>query len=95
MFRFYRDDDMPGYLIPQVWAGYVRYGETRGVRGIVEHTRLDLLSLIALATVLARVYAEPGHPHAVALAIARAHRRGGSESVALLHYVECCSQHAY
>jgi hypothetical protein len=88
LFRFYRDDDLPGYLIPQVWAGYVRYGETRGVQGIVEHNRLDLLSLIALATVLARVYAEPGHRYADPLSIARAHRRSGSESVALLHLQE-------
>jgi uncharacterized protein len=88
LFRFYRDDDLPGYLIPQVWAAYLRYGETRGVRGIVEHNRLDLLSLIALASVLARVYAEPGHQYADPLAIARAHRRRGSESVALLHLQE-------
>ena len=37
---------------------------------------------------LARVYAEPGHPHADPLAIARAHRRRGSESAALLHLRE-------
>jgi uncharacterized protein len=63
LFRFYRDDDLPGYLIPQIWGAYLRYGETRGVRGIVEHNGLDLLSLVALAAVLARVYAEPGYPH--------------------------------
>src|SRR5688572_29191404 len=85
LFKFYRDDDLPGYLIPQVWGAYLRYGETRGARGIVEHNRLDLLSLIALAAVLARVYAEPGFPHADPLAIARVHRRRGSEPAALLH----------
>jgi uncharacterized protein YprB with RNaseH-like and TPR domain len=88
LFKLYREDDLPGYLIPQVWAGYLRYGETRGVRGIVEHNRVDLLSLIALVAVLARVYAEPGHPHADPLAIARAHRRSGGESAALLHLRE-------
>jgi uncharacterized protein len=84
-------------LIPQVWAGYLRYGETRGVRGIVEHNRIDLLSLIALVAVLARVYAEPGHRYADPLAIARAHRRRGSESAALLHLqeqAEALSDHA-
>jgi uncharacterized protein YprB with RNaseH-like and TPR domain len=88
LFRLYREDDLPGYLIPQVWAGYLRYGETRGARGIVEHNRVDLLSLIALVAVLARVYAEPGHRYADPLAIARAHRRSGSESAALLHLRE-------
>jgi uncharacterized protein len=56
--------------------------------GIVEHNRVDLLSLIALVAVLARVYAEPGHRYADPLAIARAHRRSGSESAALLHLRE-------
>jgi hypothetical protein len=51
----YREDDLPGYLIPQLSAGYLRYGETRGVRGIVEHNRVDLLSLVVLVGVLARV----------------------------------------
>lgn len=88
LFKLYRDDDLPSYLIPQVWAAYLRYGETRGVRGIVEHNRFDLLSLVALAGVLARVYAEPGHSYADPLAIARAHRRNGSESAALLHLQE-------
>jgi hypothetical protein len=46
-------------------------------RGIVEHNRVDLLSLVALVAVLARVYAEPGHRYADPLAIARAHRRSG------------------
>jgi uncharacterized protein len=79
LFKLSREDDLPGYL---------RYGETRGVRGIVEHNRVDLLSLVALLAVLARVYEKPGHPHADPLAIARAHRRSGSESAALLHLQE-------
>jgi hypothetical protein len=57
--------------MPQLSAGYLRYGETRGVRGIVEHNRVDLLSLVALAAVLARVYTEAGHRDADPLAIAR------------------------
>jgi hypothetical protein len=56
--------------------------------GIVEHNRVDLLSLIALLAVLARVYERPGRPYADPLPIARAHRRSGSESAALLHLRE-------
>jgi uncharacterized protein len=44
---------------------------------IVEHNRVDLLSLIALLAVLARVYEKPGHRDADPLAIGRAHRRNG------------------
>jgi uncharacterized protein len=84
LFKLSREDDLPGYLIPRVWAGYLRYGETRGVRGIVEHSAL---ARCAGGCACARVR-RAGHPHADPLAIARAHRRSGSESAALLHLQE-------
>ena len=76
---------MPGYLIPQLWADLLRRGETRGLRGIIEHNGTDVLSLIALASVLGRAYAEPGQSDADPLGIARAHRRAGDDATALLH----------
>jgi uncharacterized protein YprB with RNaseH-like and TPR domain len=85
LLKLYRHDDMPGYLIPQIWADLLRRGETRGLRGIVEHNGTDVLSLIALTSVLGRVYAEPGQRAADPLGIARAHRRVGDDSMALLH----------
>jgi uncharacterized protein YprB with RNaseH-like and TPR domain len=85
LLKLYRHDDMPGYLIPQVWADLLRRGETRGLRGIIEHNGTDVLSLIALASVLGRAYAEPGQCAADPLGIARAHRRAGDDSTALLH----------
>ncbi|HEV2978067.1 MAG TPA: ribonuclease H-like domain-containing protein [Casimicrobiaceae bacterium] len=85
LLKLYRHDDMPGYLIPQIWADLLRRGETRGLRGIVEHNGTDVLSLIALASVLGRAYAEPGQCAVDPLGIARAHRRAGDDSMALLH----------
>jgi len=52
---------------------------------VVDHNRTDILSLIALAGVLGKIYAEPGQEHADPLGIARAHRRAGDDSTALLH----------
>jgi uncharacterized protein YprB with RNaseH-like and TPR domain len=85
LLKLYRHDDMPGYLIPQLWADLLRRGETRGLRGIIEHNGTDVLSLIALASVLGRAYAKPGQCDADPLAIARAHRRAGDDATALLH----------
>jgi len=85
LLKLYRHDDMPGYLIPQLWADLLRRGETRGLRGIVEHNGTDVLSLIALASVLGRAYGEPGQCDADPLGIARAYRRAGDDATALLH----------
>ena len=85
LLKLYRHDDMPGYLIPQLWADLLRRGETRGLRGIIEHNGTDVLSLIALANVLGRAYAEPGQRYADPLGIARAHRRAGDNATALVH----------
>jgi hypothetical protein len=55
------------------------------LRGIIEHNGTDVLSLIALASVLGRAYAKPGQRYADPLGIARAHRRAGDDATALLH----------
>jgi uncharacterized protein YprB with RNaseH-like and TPR domain len=85
LLKLSRIDDMPGYLIPQVWTDLLRRGETRGLRGVIEHNRTDVLSLIALAIVLGRTYAEPGQRYVDPLGVARAHRRAGNEASALMH----------
>ena len=63
--KLHRHDDLPGYLIPQIWTDLLRRGETRGSRGVIEHNRPDVLSLIALAVVLGRTYAKAGQRYAV------------------------------
>jgi hypothetical protein len=85
LLKLYRDDDVPGHRIPQIWTDLLQRGETRDLRGVVDHNRIDILSLIALAGVLGKTYAEPGQQYADPLGIARAHRRAGDESAALLH----------
>jgi hypothetical protein len=85
LLKLYRDDDTPGYLIPQLWTDWLRQGETRGLRGIVEHNCTDVLSLIVLASVLGRTYEAPGQYGADTLGVARAHRRVGDDATALTH----------
>jgi uncharacterized protein YprB with RNaseH-like and TPR domain len=85
LLKLSRDNDTPGELIPQIWTDLLRRGETGGLRGVIEHNRTDVLSLIALAIVLGRTYAEPGQRYVDALGVARAHRRAGDQESALLH----------
>ncbi|MEP7085103.1 MAG: ribonuclease H-like domain-containing protein [Betaproteobacteria bacterium] len=82
---FRDDDDVPGHLIPQIWTDLLQHGETRHLRGVVDHNRIDILSLIALSAVLGTTYAMPGQEYADPLGIARAHRRAGDAQSALRH----------
>jgi uncharacterized protein len=54
-----RTDDVPGHEIPAVWADFVQFGDTGRLHGVVEHNRVDLLSLAALLPALTEVYRRP------------------------------------
>jgi hypothetical protein len=45
---FDRDDDLPGAQVPAAWQRWLRHGDAAAVPRILEHNRLDLLSLAAL-----------------------------------------------
>jgi uncharacterized protein len=79
LLGFARQDDLPGWLVPGVWGELVRAGTTRDLPRVLEHNRLDLISLAALLAVLSHIHAEPGHPEADALALARRHVRTGRQ----------------
>jgi uncharacterized protein YprB with RNaseH-like and TPR domain len=55
-----REDDVAGFEIPSRYFHYVRTGDPRPLEGVVEHNRLDLLSL-ALLTARAAQLVEEGH----------------------------------
>jgi hypothetical protein len=57
-----RTDDLPGHRIPAVWADFVQFGETRELAALVQHNRIDLLSLAALLPALAQVFVDPAAP---------------------------------
>lgn len=45
-----RDEiDIPGYLIPQIYQEYLRYGYTRPLARVFYHNAMDVLSMVSLA----------------------------------------------
>lgn len=89
LLKLFREDDIPGHMIPQIWTDLLQFGETQHLKGVVEHNLTDILSLIALSAVVGRTYAEPGHhPCADALGLSRAHRRSGNAEIARKHLEE-------
>jgi uncharacterized protein len=58
---FEREGDVPGFEIPARYFRYVRTGDPRPLEGVLEHNRLDLLSL-AMLTARAAQLVEEGPP---------------------------------
>jgi uncharacterized protein YprB with RNaseH-like and TPR domain len=88
-----RTGDVPGFEIPTRYFRFIRTGDARPLRAVLEHNRLDLLSLAGLtARLLDLVRRGPGAVrHArEALALGRVYARGGLDSRAREAY-----QHAY
>lgn len=54
-----RDLDVPSWLIPSLYASYVRDGQAEPLRRVFSHNRHDVLSLVALAAHLGRRLATP------------------------------------
>jgi uncharacterized protein YprB with RNaseH-like and TPR domain len=55
---FRRTGDVPGAEIPARYFHYVRTGDVRPLEPVLEHNRLDLLSLAAVTSVVARMLEE-------------------------------------
>jgi uncharacterized protein YprB with RNaseH-like and TPR domain len=53
-----REDDVPGWEIPARYFTYTRTGDARGLTAVLEHNRLDLLSLAALTSVILEMVVE-------------------------------------
>jgi uncharacterized protein len=88
LFKLFRDDDVPGHLIPQAWTQFLRDGDGAGLAGVLEHNFRDVISLVALLAVVARAFDAPGFENADALGIARAQLKRGGEDAALAHLSE-------
>ena len=53
------EDDVPGSLIPQLYADYLRGGDGRMMQRVFYHNREDIVSMAALAEVIYSAFAEP------------------------------------
>ncbi|MGH8512239.1 MAG: ribonuclease H-like domain-containing protein [Gammaproteobacteria bacterium] len=82
LLAFEREDDLPGHLVPEAWAAFVRSGTFTEVPRILHHNLLDLITLTGLLSRLVRVYAEPGFADSDTRAIARGFRQRGHDAIA-------------
>ena len=53
------EDDVPGSLIPQMYADYLRDGDGSQMQRVFYHNREDIVSMAVLAEVIYRAFAEP------------------------------------
>lgn len=54
-----REGDIPGHEAPRAWFDWLRHGEVHALSRVLEHNRLDLLSLAALLPFLHQCYRDP------------------------------------
>jgi hypothetical protein len=52
-------DDVPGFLIPQMYLDYLRTGDAHDMLRVMYHNRQDILSMVTLATQLCRIFGGP------------------------------------
>jgi uncharacterized protein len=75
----HRQDDVPGWEIPARYFGYARTGDASGLAAVLEHNRLDLVSLGAVTAIVLEM---------VALGAASARERADSLALGrLLEYL--------
>lgn len=54
-----REDDVPGEEIPRLYFSFLETGDAEPLAGVIEHNRLDILSLAALTGYIAQAAADP------------------------------------
>ena len=75
-----REGDVPGFEIPSRYFGYVRSGDARPLEAVIEHNRLDLMSLALLTSRAAELLdrgASGASTAREALGMGRLYERGG------------------
>ena len=89
---YHRIGDVPGFEIPSRYFRFVRTGDVHGLEAVMEHNRIDLISLaLVTARALALISEGPraAHHPREALGLGRLYERSGASENA-----ECSYQHA-
>jgi hypothetical protein len=60
---FRTQEEVPGWLIPQMYFDYLRSGDARPMAGVFYHNAMDILSLAALFGYTARMLSQPLEDH--------------------------------
>ncbi len=55
-------EDIPGWMIPQIYIDYVRDGDARPLKGVFYHNEIDVLSMAALLGLIAGQLNDPLRP---------------------------------
>lgn len=58
LLRIERHEDIPGWLIPQLYFDYVRAGRAAPLRGVFRHNAEDVLSLVGVLATCARLLSD-------------------------------------
>jgi hypothetical protein len=84
------EEDVPGWLIPNLYFSYLRSGDARPLKGVFYHNAMDILSLAALLKHVGELMSAPpetGSAHAVELvAMGRLHEDLGHIDTAVRLY---------
>ncbi|MFH1373583.1 MAG: ribonuclease H-like domain-containing protein [bacterium] len=60
LFGFFREDDIPGYLIPSVYFDWLARQNPKPLAAVMEHNRLDIVSLWFLTVYLVQTFQTEG-----------------------------------
>ena len=60
LFEFNRTDDIPGYLVPSVYFDWLNSEDLSMMNAVIEHNRLDIISLFFLSRLIAEAYSSTG-----------------------------------
>jgi tetratricopeptide (TPR) repeat protein len=53
------EEEVPGWLVPQMYIDYLQTGDARPLRGVFYHNAMDILSLVTLLNYAATLLEEP------------------------------------
>jgi uncharacterized protein len=84
------DEEVPGWLIPQLYFDYLRSGDARPLAGILYHNAMDILSLAALFNFVSDILMDPSDTRLLdsldIAAIARIYEEMGRHEKAIALY---------
>ncbi len=85
-------EEVPGYLVPQIYLDYLKTGDAEPLKGVIYHNAMDVLTMSALLTHIADLLSDPVHAAAHdldLLSIGKLHEDLGQVSEAQALYMEC------
>ncbi len=92
LLRLHRKDDIPSAMIPGIYFRYLHSGKFQPFDRVFEHNRIDLLTMVGLLTLAARLVEEPDERHYVDHATAaRIHQLRGNFEKAEELLEEACA----